>query len=401
MYRKLVLPFLMLWALVCWGCTTLHEASSAGDLEQVDFLLANGSDINERDKNNMTPLMLAAQFNEPETVRSLLTRGATTGLKNRYGQAAIEIAWEHGSVEAFKVLMEYGAAVDFRMNDTGASAPQKKIRELVREYQVYQKLAQNAGRYPLRPFDIYFSKFSNGFYYPEVGKLFQEKIRTDYEQLGASPAPEKLDQFIRDYSTMGKHVYLVNASSLNIRREDSVGATRLGSYQRGDTIYAISARNGWIQTDRGWVSREYLKPVSKVIPGVQPYLAKARNLLKEHRPVSPAALAPEEDPFPPPPSEEKISRTDPPAEKQAPAPLPSPEKPESASVPEKQTIPARSRQAPGDARTANVRQELEALMARPTLPALEAFILRYEGDAACGTLVQAARDKYKEILFGQ
>ena len=56
--------------------------------------------------------------------------------------------------------------------------------------------------------------------------------------------------------------YVVTAQSgLNIRKGPGTGFDKLGGYSYGAVVAVQAIRDGWGQTDRGWVSMEYLRPV--------------------------------------------------------------------------------------------------------------------------------------------
>lgn len=51
----------------------------------------------------------------------------------------------------------------------------------------------------------------------------------------------------------------VTASSLNIRKEPAEGAEKVGAYEKGDEIEILEVKNNWGRTDKGWVSMTYVK----------------------------------------------------------------------------------------------------------------------------------------------
>lgn len=51
----------------------------------------------------------------------------------------------------------------------------------------------------------------------------------------------------------------VTASSLNIRKEPAEGAEKVGAYEKGDEIKILEIKNNWGRTDKGWVSMTYVK----------------------------------------------------------------------------------------------------------------------------------------------
>lgn len=75
------------------GRTLLHKAASQDDIDMLLLLSDSGADFNLADDDGYTPLMYAARFaKKVETVAILLSRGADSKPKNRFGLSAIEIA---------------------------------------------------------------------------------------------------------------------------------------------------------------------------------------------------------------------------------------------------------------------------------------------------------------------
>jgi ankyrin repeat protein len=77
------------------GWTPLHYAAThAGPdaLAQVAFLLENHAYIDAESPNGTTPLMMAAQYGEPEVLRLLLKEGADARLTNQQKLTAIDFA---------------------------------------------------------------------------------------------------------------------------------------------------------------------------------------------------------------------------------------------------------------------------------------------------------------------
>jgi uncharacterized protein len=77
------------------GWTPLHYAAThAGPnaLAQVAFLLENHAYIDAESPNGTTPLMMAAQYGEPDVLRLLLKEGADARLANQQKLTAIDFA---------------------------------------------------------------------------------------------------------------------------------------------------------------------------------------------------------------------------------------------------------------------------------------------------------------------
>ncbi|MBQ9565109.1 MAG: ankyrin repeat domain-containing protein [Synergistaceae bacterium] len=75
----------------------------------------NKSDINARDKDGATPLMLAARDNAPDVVEALLERGAYINAKDNEGRTALMYAAAYNrDYKVLKVLLEAGASANAR-----------------------------------------------------------------------------------------------------------------------------------------------------------------------------------------------------------------------------------------------------------------------------------------------
>ena len=67
------------------GATPLHVAARAGQKEVAEFLLANGADIEAKERYGFTPLHLAVQGNHKEIVELLLVNGADVNAVDKGG----------------------------------------------------------------------------------------------------------------------------------------------------------------------------------------------------------------------------------------------------------------------------------------------------------------------------
>ena len=72
--------------------TVLFSAVQAGVLDAVSRLLDAGIDVNTRNKDGQTPLMLAARFRHARLTTLLLERGADVGEKSTAGKTALDYA---------------------------------------------------------------------------------------------------------------------------------------------------------------------------------------------------------------------------------------------------------------------------------------------------------------------
>ena len=82
----------------------LRMAVMAGVESAVQIHIERGDDLNERDANGMTPLMLAAARNRPAICKLLLRSGADHSLLDPSGKTALEIAIAAGSEATAAIL---------------------------------------------------------------------------------------------------------------------------------------------------------------------------------------------------------------------------------------------------------------------------------------------------------
>ena len=84
--------------------TQLITASARGHAAGVELLLLAGADVNSRDRNQMTPLMLAIEMHRDATVRLLLKGGADLTLTDIDGKVALDYAGQGRSKDMLKLL---------------------------------------------------------------------------------------------------------------------------------------------------------------------------------------------------------------------------------------------------------------------------------------------------------
>ncbi|CAM3430244.1 hypothetical protein FLLO111716_09810 [Flavobacterium longum] len=90
------------------SATPLCNAISKGDFATVKKFVEYGADVNER-SNDMTPLMIAARYNNIEIMNYLLSKGADVNFRNENGMTALKCAHASNAKEAEALLREKGA----------------------------------------------------------------------------------------------------------------------------------------------------------------------------------------------------------------------------------------------------------------------------------------------------
>lgn len=103
-----------------WGQTALHLAVEENETKEIQRLLSLGAEIDARDKNNQTPLLLAAYRNEDDshfhTIKTLLENGANVNAQDDTGYTSTHYLAIESSVEMLRLLMSYKADLSLKNN---------------------------------------------------------------------------------------------------------------------------------------------------------------------------------------------------------------------------------------------------------------------------------------------
>jgi len=107
------------------GSTPLIYAIEKQKPEMVAFLLQNGTNPNNPDKEAMTPLMYAARGGNMQIVKHLLASGTDVNAQARDGRTALIVASQEGNADVVKALLAAGA-------DPGIRAEKGTARDYAR-----------------------------------------------------------------------------------------------------------------------------------------------------------------------------------------------------------------------------------------------------------------------------
>jgi ankyrin repeat protein len=102
---------------------TLHDAARDGDLAGVERLMAAGPNIDARDREGFTPLMVAVSVGQIEVARLLLERGASSAVASKTGQSLWILAMHsRAPVESAKLLLGSGRPLHSLLGPDGEPA---------------------------------------------------------------------------------------------------------------------------------------------------------------------------------------------------------------------------------------------------------------------------------------
>ena len=99
----------------------LLSAAETGDTKTAKSLIDNGADIEETDDEGRTALIIAASEGHAETVELLIGKGADIEAKDNNGFTALIFATHTGHTDTIKLLLEKGADIEAKEIDGGTA----------------------------------------------------------------------------------------------------------------------------------------------------------------------------------------------------------------------------------------------------------------------------------------
>lgn len=98
------------------GATALHQAVSYGHSEIVQLLLANGANLEIKDRIGWTALFAASSYAQPDMAQSLISAGAQVNIRDNRGDTPLHVAAlilpGYSEREVVSTLVENGAEVN-------------------------------------------------------------------------------------------------------------------------------------------------------------------------------------------------------------------------------------------------------------------------------------------------
>ena len=129
MLRILSLAAVLLVSASAIAGEPLFDAARAGDTAGVERLLAGGSEVDSRDRNQETPLIAAALSDQPAVAELLLGKGADVMARNAGGFTPLHAAAYSGSVPIAELLLDKGAVLEDAANKAGVTPLMVAVEE--------------------------------------------------------------------------------------------------------------------------------------------------------------------------------------------------------------------------------------------------------------------------------
>lgn len=101
--------------------TPLGWMALTEEIKGIDLLLRAGAELEARDAEGMTPLLLAAGAGREYTLRTLLAKGAEAKVVDSQGRTALHLAVSGGNAAVVRALLEAGADPDAK--DSAGQTP--------------------------------------------------------------------------------------------------------------------------------------------------------------------------------------------------------------------------------------------------------------------------------------
>lgn len=134
----------------------LMNAAKAGNIQAAQDLIAQGANINARNEEGWTPLMLAALYNRKNMIELLLKHRANINAQDNNGKTALMLAFILGNTGIIKLLLQNGASVIienkngktaldlaretfYRATDPKEKAKYKELGKMILESYIKQK----------------------------------------------------------------------------------------------------------------------------------------------------------------------------------------------------------------------------------------------------------------------
>ena len=205
---------------------TLHDAARNGDIDQVQLLLSQGANVNEKNRMGWTPLHTAVQNRRLALIEPLIAKGADINATNNRGQTPLMAAVYIGQKDAVELLIAKGADINIIGGGDNALSLAKKRRNT----EIADLLVKHGAKEPS------LEDLMGDRYYGDMGGLnpypgYQEPATTQrrtrtFSPIAQSPVqvdiladPNEIRARVKTFAGLEKALERVDANSQNEIRQ--------------------------------------------------------------------------------------------------------------------------------------------------------------------------------------
>ena len=122
----------------------IYTCCRHGNLQELQQLISEGANVNEKNNYGNTPLHYACIHNHLEIVKELIIHNANVNEKNNNGYTALHKASQWGKLEIVKELIDY---CDLSITDNYGwkavdVAYNEEIKQFIRDYQDFPTIEE-------------------------------------------------------------------------------------------------------------------------------------------------------------------------------------------------------------------------------------------------------------------
>ena len=114
----------------------IHAANLGGNIEAVKQAIADGADVNAKNNDGVTPLLLATTWDYKEIVELLIGEGADVNEWDDIGSTPLLVAARKGHKEIAELLIDNGADVNAKdeIGETPLDYAEGETADLLRKH---------------------------------------------------------------------------------------------------------------------------------------------------------------------------------------------------------------------------------------------------------------------------
>jgi hypothetical protein len=163
--------------------TAIGMAAMLGKEQMVEYLVSRGADVNARDKEGNTPVMLSVVYDQPATLKKLVEMGAELKSKDQYGYTAMDKAVNRGR-EHLTAFLE----------SVPQQSPQPLVHPITGKLESYDFLSQKSALQIVEKYQIakYFRPRVYPYYKNTKGFLVYFFENFDLEDIEAQIIPSAI-----------------------------------------------------------------------------------------------------------------------------------------------------------------------------------------------------------------